>query len=289
MGETSVARRSDFEFEAIGYWSEIKLDIIRQYATAYSTILAAQTRPRLCHIYVDGFAGGGVHVSRASGELIPGSPTIALEIVPRFREYHLIDLDRKKVAALARQTAERDDVWVYQQDCNEVLLETVLPRGRYEDYKRVLCVLDPYGLHLDWQVIAQAGSMRSVEIFLNFPVADINRNVLWRHREGVSDRQEARLTRFWGDDSWKSVAYHPSAQAPLWGDPTDEKATNEEVAAAFRQRLKQVAGFKHVPPPLAMRNSKGTVVYYLYFASQKPVAEGILSSIFDKYRNRGGG
>jgi hypothetical protein len=28
-------------------------------------------------------------------------------------------------------------------------------------------------------------------------------------------------------------------------------------------------------------------VYYLYFASQKPVAANIVNHIFDKYRNRG--
>lgn len=28
-------------FDEIGYWSEIKLDIIREYAQAYSTILSA--------------------------------------------------------------------------------------------------------------------------------------------------------------------------------------------------------------------------------------------------------
>ncbi|HUB66873.1 MAG TPA: hypothetical protein VL981_05250 [Candidatus Methylacidiphilales bacterium] len=33
---------TSFEFDEIGYWSEIKFDIIRDYAKAYSTILAKQ-------------------------------------------------------------------------------------------------------------------------------------------------------------------------------------------------------------------------------------------------------
>jgi hypothetical protein len=36
-----------------------------------------------------------------------------------------------------------------------------------------------------------------------------------------------------------------------------------------------------------MRNSTGAVVYYLYFASQKPVADKIVANIFKKYRDRG--
>lgn len=56
------------ELDQIGYWSEIKLDIIRDYTKAYSTILTAQKRPRFHHVYIDAFAGAGVHVSKSTGE-----------------------------------------------------------------------------------------------------------------------------------------------------------------------------------------------------------------------------
>ena len=36
-----------------------------------------------------------------------------------------------------------------------------------------------------------------------------------------------------------------------------------------------------------MRNTQNAVVYYLYFASHKPVAQGIVEDIFAKYRDRG--
>jgi len=36
-----------------------------------------------------------------------------------------------------------------------------------------------------------------------------------------------------------------------------------------------------------MRNKKGAVVYYLFFASQKPAAENIVKDIFQKYRSEG--
>jgi three-Cys-motif partner protein len=250
--------------------------------------MSAQARPPLYHLYVDGFAGAGVHVSKSTGEFVPGSPTNALNIDPPFREYHLIDLDGKRVESLESIAASRSNVHVYHGDCNSILLTQVLPRGRYEDYRRVLCILDPYGLHLDWRVIAAAATMRSVEVFLNFPVADMNRNVLWHDRADVSPEQQMRLSRFWGDDSWKQVAYRRSPQTVLWGNPRDEKASNEEIAGAFRERLRGVAGFHHVPEPIAMRNTKGAIVYYLYFASQKPVAEQIVQQIFAKYRRHEG-
>ena len=81
------------KFDEIGYWSEVKLDIVKEYAAAYSRILAAQTSPTLNHIYIDAFAGAGVHISKRTGEFVPGSPFNALNVQPPFGEYHFIDLD----------------------------------------------------------------------------------------------------------------------------------------------------------------------------------------------------
>jgi hypothetical protein len=61
------------------------------------------------------------------------------------------------------------------------------------------------------------------------------------------------------------------------------KQSNDKIVAAFRDRLKRVAGFKFVPEPLPMRNSTNAVVYFLFFASQKPVAEKIIKGIFNRY------
>jgi len=36
-----------------------------------------------------------------------------------------------------------------------------------------------------------------------------------------------------------------------------------------------------------MRNRRNSVVYYLLFASQKPVANNIVGDIFSKYKDRG--
>lgn len=120
---------------------------------------------------------------------------------PPFREYHLIDIQNEKAENLKKLIGTRRDVYVYSGDCNTILLETVFPRVRYEDYRRRLCILDPYKLDLIWTVMLTDGHMRSLDIFLNFPVEDINRSVLWRDPQRVSASQAARMTAFWGDES----------------------------------------------------------------------------------------
>jgi three-Cys-motif partner protein len=174
-------------------------------------------------------------------------------------------------------------VKVHSGDANVVLPRDVYPHVRYDQYRRGLCILDPYGLHLDWDVIQGAGASNSIEIFLNFPVMDMNMNVLWHDADKANEAQRERMTRFWGDNSWRQAAY--STAGNLFG--YEEKGSNEEVAAAFRNRLREVAGFKVVPKPIPMRNSTGAIVYYLFFAAHREIASGIVTAIFNKYRNTG--
>jgi three-Cys-motif partner protein len=276
--------RSKLKLDEIGYWSEIKLDIVREYASAYSTILCAQQKSRFHHVYIDAFCGAGVHLSKSTGAEIDGSPIIAVNTQPPFKEYHFIDLDGRKVEHLRRIIGERPDVYIHHGDCNEVMLNEVLPRVRWEEYRRGLCLLDPYGLHLNWEVIRTAGQMKTIDLFLNFPVADMNRNVFWRNPEFVAEDDIARMSAFWGDDSWRRAAYAPVKDGLF---EIEEKTDNDAIAAVFRERLKKVAGFSYVPEPLPMRNTRGVTVYYLFFASPKSVAENIITDIFTKYRSRG--
>lgn len=138
---------------------------------------------------------------------MPGSPLNALNVSPPFAEYHFIDVNQARVGSLQQVAQQQLNVFVHEGDCNQVLLEKVFPKVQFKDYRRGLCLLDPYGLHLNWQVIYTAGQMKSVEIFLNFPIMDMNMNVLKHDPESVPSEQAERMTRFWGDESWKSAAY----------------------------------------------------------------------------------
>jgi len=209
---------------------------------------------------------------------------IALHTEPPFTNYHLIDLDSARTENLQRMVQDIPSAKIYHGDCNKILLEKVFPILAQDRYKRALCLLDPYGLHLNWEVMRKAGELGNIEIFLNFPVADINRNALRRNRDAVEPKQAARLTSFWGDESWRDIAYDTKNDLFAHAEKTD----NKTIVQAFRQRLKSVAGFKHVLDPMPMRNKNNVEVYYLYFATLKDVADKIVRDIFKTYRNRQG-
>ncbi|MFZ0591665.1 MAG: hypothetical protein WAM39_14460 [Bryobacteraceae bacterium] len=61
------------EYDVIGPWTEVKLDILGEYAPPYSKILTANN---FYHLYIDAYAAGGSHISGTTGDVVPGSPLV---------------------------------------------------------------------------------------------------------------------------------------------------------------------------------------------------------------------
>jgi three-Cys-motif partner protein len=265
----------DIVRDELGPWSIDKLEIVQKYATAYGKVME---RFPLHPIYIDGFAGSGHNVERATGEPVEGSPLRVLDIKPGFEEYYFIDIDGGKLDELKSTTRSRLNVFFYNEDANEALLR-IIPTVKYTDFKRALCVLDPYGLDVDWKVLVAAAKQKTIEIFFNFSIMHINRNILRHNRDTVSQKQYDRMMRAWGDDSWQRELF--STDDNLFGEP--EKVNNWTVAEAFRKHLHDVAGFAYVPEPVAMKNSKNAVLYFWFFASQNSTGAKIAKDIFKHY------
>lgn len=262
--------------DEVGSWTETKLKIIEAYAKEYSKILANN---HLYYIYVDGFAGAGKHFRKGSNTIISGSPKRVLDIIPPFNEYHFVEIEDIKVTELMSIVQNRPEAKVYKGNCNEILPKVIFPTITFSNKKRGFCLIDPYGLDLEWQVIKKAGEMGTVDLLINFPIMDINRNILRNTVDNISQNNVKRMCNYWGDDSWKAVAY--DAYQNLFGLPMRIPYAGNKLRDRFNERLHSLAGFKYVAKPLRMRNVKHSTVYYLFFASQKEVAVKIMQYIFD--------
>ena len=148
---------------ALPDWPQLKLDIVRRYGAAYSTISSRQ--PGLAHYWIDGFIRSGTDV--ATREFVPGSALNALLVTPPFHHHYLVNLNGQPADALRRAVDGRVDVTLLEGG-NRALLEDVLPRLRQEDYRRALCVLDPCGAAPDWRVIEMAGRLKTIDLFVAF-------------------------------------------------------------------------------------------------------------------------
>ncbi len=259
-------------------WSRVKHAIVREYIQAYSRVIAAQ--PNLKHVYVDAFAGAGMVENAETGEESAGSPIISLNIKPPFHDYHFIELDERKARILREHVGERGTV--HTGDCNKVLLEVALPLCRYGDFRRGFWLLDAYGMHYDWNLIAAAGAERGVEVLLNWPIHDINRNVAWRDPSRLPPDRVERMRRFWGDDTWREVTYEKQPDL-FGGDPGYRKLPYRGIVSAYCDQLKKVAGFPFVVDPLLVRHPNRQPLYYLVFASHNETGAKIARGVFKKY------
>ncbi len=194
-----------------------------------------------------------------------------------------MDLEEKRVHHLQSLVSSEVNAHFHIGNSNEVLPSKVFPKFHYDRYERIFCLLDPYKLTLDWDVVRAAGKSKITDVLINFPVLDMNRNVLWSNSEGISGNNREKMNRFWGNDSWKEIVY--SEENDLFGPVTvkNEKPMHK-ILEAYSNRLKTIAGFAEVAKPLPMRNSVNAIVYYLIFATQKSLAIKIINSIMKKYR-----
>ena len=126
---------SELKIDEIGYWSEVKLSILEEYAKPYNQILRSH---ELHPIYVDGFAGAGHHKAKGSDRVIDGSPARALDVDPPFDSFYFVDSDEGRVSELKRLSAGRSNVHTLHGDCNKVLISQVFPNIRYASRQRAL-------------------------------------------------------------------------------------------------------------------------------------------------------
>ena len=273
------------DIDDIGIWSEFKLSILERYFKEYTKILSHQNYFKF--YYIDAFAGAGIHLSKSKDRIIKGSPLKALEIEPPFHHYHFIDLDLDRVSFLKKQIGERKDVTIHQGDSN-LELKKILPSIKHNEYKRAICLLDPYKKkNLHWETILLAGKMDTVEVFINFPIMDINRSIAIKNPDEISKKTMDDMDLFWGDHSWYNELF--ASTGDLFGKDIKYKKAiaNNVLVKSFKKRLKKLAGYKYIPDPVPMKNGSNNTIYFLYFATNNKTAYKIVSHLFNKYKTEG--
>jgi three-Cys-motif partner protein len=152
-----------------GGWTQRKLEVLKKYLQAYTTIFKRNERARFYSIsYVDAFAGTGTLRRPALGglakylpelqeierEFRKGSVTRALEVEPPFDKYIFVEKDVKKcreLESIAAQFGHRK-ARVVNEDANNALLKWSKSLNTAQE--RAVVFLDPFGASVKWEVIA---------------------------------------------------------------------------------------------------------------------------------------
>ncbi len=272
--------------DLVGKWSEEKLELLRKYLNGYVAVLKKQASKGIKgYEYIDGFAGTGRPKSKDKERYIEGSPRVALGLPTPFTKYHFIEIAewrRAKLEALKQEFADRD-IEIYPGDCNEVLRSQIVPTLPYSSYKRAIAFLDPFGLALEWETLKAIASTRTIEVFINIPIMDINRNIRRQDKDQISEESRERMTRFWG----------PGWDADFFEEQTDlfetkivlKRQSARQVGNLYRKRLREI--FPCCTVPVVLRNSTNAPLYGLIFAGHKEAGLNIAQSIFERFEKMG--
>ena len=295
-----------------GQWTEDKLDCFQKYVKAYLTIMNAyREKFRWKLVYFDGFAGSGTREQSLvadekamslfgeelhdASELHPyqGAAERVVQIEQQMRgfdEYWFIDKNEQNITSLELKLAEyqtRGKKIFRPNDANEEVLN-LGRRLREHPKTKVLCLLDPFGMSINWDsIVALAGN--GIDLWILVPTGSIVNRLIQKNGEL---RYPEKLEDFFGLP--QQVIYDrfyekKEAEANLFDMGREEvrKVKNiiGEIDQLYRDQLGQI--FPYVTSePLVMRNSRGLPIFHFVCASHNETAVKIAQQIINKKQKR---
>jgi three-Cys-motif partner protein len=288
-----------------GPWAREKLDRLAKYLHAYTVIMKDQRWCQGYH-YIDAFAGPGEHEIRQQArdrrhdaqqallgiatfgsehdeqrQFLAGSPRVALELQFPFSHYVFVEHSQERIASLERlksQYGSARQIHIRHADCTKYLRNKIAANPAL-DWKtnRAIVFLDPFGMQVGWQTIAELAATNAIEIFLNFPVGMAIQRLLLRQPDKFTEAQRRRLDDYFGSPDWMKVLH--KRRTDLFGGETQDKIDASGVALLnwYRKRLRE--SFSHVSKAALIRNTRGGHLYYLLLASHNKTGVRIANDI----------
>lgn len=260
----------------VGPWAEEKLDCIRKYLSAYTTILKDARFSG--YFYIDAFAGPGSLKVRPGEDpaqssllespeyarYLAGSPRVALEIKYPFTDYVFVERDPVRVAQLKELQLEysaRRNIHIREQDCNSYLDHLLSERRPWRRWRGVV-FLDPFGMHVPWNTIAKIGGTRAIEVIINFPLGMAIQRLLPRDGQFTPKRKQT-LNDYFGTDEWFDLVY--DTQTDMFGRRVVKRQESADILIKwYKKRLEEVFGY--VSTAREIQSTSGRPLYYLIFA-----------------------
>jgi three-Cys-motif partner protein len=206
-----------------GAWTERKLSVVRRYLGLYAQALKKQPFQRL---YIDAFAGTGDRTDKRRATLplldLPefeavakGSARLALEVVPPFDRYFLIERVTRRASELAALVTDYPDrkIEVMNADANEAIAD--LCRTTNWRNARGVVFLDPYGLQVSWSTLVAISKTQSLDVWILFP-SGMGLNRLLTTAGKIPQEWQDTLDRSLGTKEWRSSFYTSEKVADLF-------------------------------------------------------------------------
>lgn len=272
-------RKSHTE-NTVGPWAAQKLDALQRYLEAYMTVMKNQ---KFTLVFVDAFAGAGISRVRTGQpddpppffldeqdlsdqvQFIEGSPYRALGLSRPFDHYRFVDMDPLRASRLEGLRDEFPElaqrIKVINSEANLAVQHIAANFGNSK--LRGVAFLDPYGAHLHWSTLEALARTKKFDVIINFPL-DMAINRLIKRDGDVPESWANQLDSCFGGDHWRQAAYENKDS--LFGqDQVKRPDCAARLLSLYCEQLK--GAFGNVSRPSLVRNTRGTGLYYLIWAS----------------------
>jgi three-Cys-motif partner protein len=250
--------------QCVGAWALDKHHYVGRYieatrATRKKYLVPAGTGGAA---YIDLFAGPGRARISETGQVVDGSPLLALNHADApFTDLVLCDLDAANVSALRARTSGRTaKVNVFQGDSNREIAKitrVIPPRGLN------VALVDPFRpSDLRWSTIEMLAGLDRLDLIVNFGTGFIRRNLFDPTKPDYDKVIDAMLPT---------------------GFPWRQRVRSLQDAAklidCFREALGGLGYDQSRVRHIEIKNQTNTVMYHLVFASKKGLGTKIWNSI----------
>ena len=275
-----------------GNWTYQKIRIVESYSKAYLQIMKEHPYWKL--MYFDGFAGSGEITMKGnmSASTIDGAAKTILAIsYPRmFDMYYFVELNEAKAQQLKKSLDQvrKSGVYVVSDDCNVKLIKLAkyLQKEEGKDYK-VLAFIDPCGMNVNWSSIEALKGL-GVDLWILVPTG-LGVNRLLKKDGNIPEAWLSKLETFFGIDRNLLIrsVYEEVTTTDLFGEVRTETVKNKNSAQIIRdtyvQKMHEI--FKFVSNPYELRNSKSSIMFHFFLASNNQAAVKIANDIIKKLKH----
>ena len=201
--------------------------------------------------YVDLFAGPGICRDRYSGTEFSGSPLAALECKTPFTHLFLNDISGDFIDALAKRQEQLHpgaNVEYFKLDCDQAAHQIA---KRVPTDALTLAFIDPWNYRPSFDSLAHLTERRATDLIVTFHTTAIKRN---------AHQQIKAVDKFLDNDDWRADYW--ASQGNVSNPPTTV------LIRTFQSSLRGRLGYTQFGAPMAIKNSNGSPIFYLLFASK---------------------
>ena len=245
-----------------GEYAKDKLAILNGYLGRFTTAMKDMQWRALN--YIDLQAGPGKNRFSPSGDVLLGSPLLAMTTTHPFDNLYLVEMGSEEFGALRTRVDASDrrrNAKLIHEDCN-VAVDSIVRHIEQTDNRFIdgawpslnLAFLDPEGLEIEWKTVEKLARQKRMDLIINFSTNGLIRNA----GKSLKVTGDTAIDRFFGTREWRKIYQRVRHQ--------DGSAARRELIDFYLSRLHENGYVTTEVDEKEFRNSKNVQVYTMIFA-----------------------